>query len=40
VTKDFSLNFNGVQTRVVGIPFEVSKDTLVTTIEISAQGEK
>jgi hypothetical protein len=29
VTKEFTLNFNGVQTRVVDITFQVSEDTVV-----------
>jgi hypothetical protein len=40
VTKEFALNFNGIQTRVADITFQVSEDTMATTTKIPVQGEK
>jgi hypothetical protein len=40
LTKDFSLNFNGIQTKVVDLTFQVSEETIVVATEIPAQGEK
>jgi hypothetical protein len=40
VTKEFSLNFNGVQSRIVDFTFQVSEETVVAATEIPIQGEK
>jgi hypothetical protein len=40
LTKDFSLNFNGVQTTIVDVTFPVSEETIVAATEIPIQGEK
>jgi hypothetical protein len=34
VTKEFSLNFNGVQSRIVDFTFQVSEETVVVATEI------
>jgi hypothetical protein len=40
VNEGLSLNFNGVQTRIVDITFQVSEETVVVATEIPVQGEK
>jgi hypothetical protein len=40
VTKDFSLNFNGVHSRIVDFTFQVSEETMVVATEITIQGYK
>jgi hypothetical protein len=40
VTKDGTLNFNGVQTRIVDFTFQVSKETMVVATKIPVQGKK
>jgi hypothetical protein len=40
VTKEFSLNFNGVQKRIVDFTFQVLEETVVDATKIPIQGEK
>jgi len=40
LTKDFALNFNGVQTKIVDITFQVSQEIVAVATEIPVQGEK
>jgi hypothetical protein len=39
VTKEFAINFNSVQTRIVDITFQVSEETVAVSTEIPVQGE-
>jgi hypothetical protein len=40
LTKDFSLNFNGVQKKIVEFIIPVSEETIVVATKIPTQGEK
>jgi hypothetical protein len=40
LTKEFSLNYNGVQTTIVEVIFPVSEETIVVATKIPIQGEK
>jgi hypothetical protein len=40
VAKEFSLNFDGVKTKIGPLEFQVSEDTIATTTGIPVQGEK
>jgi hypothetical protein len=40
LTKDFSLNYNGVQTIVVGVIFPVSEESIAVATEIPILGER
>jgi hypothetical protein len=40
LTKEFSLNFNGVQTTIVEVIFPVSEETIDAATKIPTQGEK
>jgi hypothetical protein len=40
LTKEFSLNFNGLQKKIVEVIFPVSEETIAFTTNITTQGEK
>jgi hypothetical protein len=40
LTKEFTLNFNGVNRVIAGVIFPVSEETISTTTNIPIQGEK
>jgi hypothetical protein len=40
LTKEFTLNFNGVNTIIAGVTFPVSEETISAATEIPIQGEK
>jgi hypothetical protein len=40
VAKQFSMNFDGVKTRVGSLEFQVTEKTIATTTEIPLQGER
>jgi hypothetical protein len=40
VTKEFSLNFNGVDTKIGDLQFQVTEESISTATEIPSQGEK
>jgi hypothetical protein len=40
LTKEFALNFNGVNTVIVEVTFPISKETISATTKIPIQGEK
>jgi hypothetical protein len=40
VAKEFSLNFDGVKKKIIPLEFQVSEDTIASTIRIPMQGDK